>query len=134
MTSEKRGLLAPLRRDRQRDFASGAGAELLGAKVRQVLGTDKASPRSSGELPWRTAFGAPLQLLRHQNNDAVLAELARTYVRDALARWLPSAQVVAVDVDSSGPSLRLRVRVVTRDGLTIVVPVDVAQGVGEGHE
>ena len=130
MNADKRGLLAPLRRDRQRDFAAGAGAALLNAKVRQVLGTEGATARSSGELPWRTTFGAPLQLLRHQNNDVVLAELARTYVRGALERWLPDAQIGAVDVDSSGAELRLLVRVATKAGETAVVPVDLSSAAG----
>jgi hypothetical protein len=130
MSADKRGLLAPLRRDRQRDFAAGVGTELLEAKVRQVLGTEGATARSSGELPWRTAFGAPLQLLRHQNAGAVLIELARTYVRGALDRWLPDAQIAAIDIDASGPELRLVVRVTTTTGTTAVVSVDVPSAAG----
>ena len=66
---------------------------------------------SSGELPWRTSFGAGLHLLRHQRNDEVLAELARVYVRDALTRWVPSARLVALQVTREGASLVLRLRV-----------------------
>ena len=94
MTSP-RGLLAPFRRDRKRDFASGDGEELLASKVLAVLATEGATARCSGELPWRTAFGTPLQLLRHRNNDIALGELARVYVRDALARWLPEVKLLA---------------------------------------
>ena len=61
-----RGLIAPFRRDKKRDFASGSGPDLLRAKVLQALLTEGAGPRSSGELPWRTSFGAGLHLLRHQ--------------------------------------------------------------------
>lgn len=104
------GLLTPFRRDRKRDFASGDGDPLLAAKVLQVLATEGATTRSSGELPWRTAFGTPLQLLRHQRNDVALAELARVYIRDALRRWVPEAEVVAVAVERDGPTLALRVR------------------------
>jgi hypothetical protein len=50
-----------------------------------------------GELPWRTAFGAGLSRLRHQNNDAVLAEIARANVRRALATWMPTAEIRHVD-------------------------------------
>jgi phage gp46-like protein len=105
------GLLAPFRRDKKRDFASGAGPDLLRAKVLQALLTEGAGPRSSGELPWRTSFGAGLHLLRHQRNDEVLAALARVYVRDALARWVPSAQLVALEVSRNEASLLLRLRV-----------------------
>ena len=104
------GLLAPLRRDRKRDFASGSGAELLASKVRQALMTEGTTPVSTGELPWRTAFGSALHLLRHQRNDAALAELARVYVRDALRRWVPEAELVAVDATRDGATLALRVR------------------------
>jgi phage gp46-like protein len=109
--NEHQGLLTPFRRDRKRDFASGSGAELLRSKVLQALMTEGATPRSSGELPWRTSFGAGLHLLRHQRNDEVLAELARVYVRDALARWVPSARLVALQVTRDGASLVLRLRV-----------------------
>ena len=105
------GVLAPFRRDKKRDFASGSGEVLLASKVRQALLTEGITPRSSGELPWRTSFGAGLALLRHQRNDAVLRELARVYVRDALKRWVPSARLVSLRVDQDGPEITLRVRV-----------------------
>ena len=114
--NELNGLLTPFRRDRKRDFASGTGAELLRSKVLQVLMTEGATPRSSGELPWRTRFGAGLHLLRHQRNDEVLGELARVYVRDALTRWVPSARLVALEVSRDDASLVLRLRV--RDRVT----------------
>jgi phage baseplate assembly protein W len=109
------GILAPLRRDKKRDFASGSAEALLASKVRQALLTEGTTPRSSGELPWRTSFGAGLALLRHQRNDAVLRELARVYVRDALKRWVPSAQLVGLEVEQDGATIMLRVRVRERD-------------------
>ena len=109
--NELNGLLTPFRRDRKRDFASGSGADLLCTKVLQALMIEGATPRSSGELPWRTSFGAGLHLLRHQRNDEVLAELARVYVRDALARWVPSARLVSLEVTREDATLMLRLRV-----------------------
>lgn len=108
--SSQSNLLIPFRRDRKRDFASGAGRDLLASKVMQALMTRGFTPRSSGELPWRTAFGAGLDLLRHQRNDAALAELARVHVRDALKRWVPEAELVGVSVTREDASLQLRVR------------------------
>ena len=105
-----RGLLLPFQRDRKRDFASGSAAELLAAKVEQVLAIEGETPRSSGELPWRTAFGSGLHLLRHQRNDAALAALARVYVRDALKRWAPEAELMDVTVVQAGATLTLHVR------------------------
>ena len=110
MTDPIRGLLVPFRRDRKRDFATGTGADLLGSKVLQAIMTAGATPRSSGELPWRTSFGAGLDLLRHQRNDAALAELARVQVRDALRRWVPEVDLVGVDVVRQDATLTLRVR------------------------
>lgn len=113
-----RGLLAPFQRDRKRDFASGEGDDLLASKVEQVLATEGSTLRSVGELPWRTAFGTPLGVLRHQRNEVVLGELARVYIRDALARWVPEATLVAVEVQREGSELRLRVRFSSSTGAT----------------
>jgi len=110
MTDQIRGLLVPFRRDRKRDFASGTGADLLATKALQALMTAGATPRSSGELPWRTSFGAGLDLLRHQRNDVALAELARVQVRDALKRWVPEAELVEVRVTREDAALMLHVR------------------------
>lgn len=120
MSEEPRNLLIPFRRDKKRDFASGSGAGLLRSKVLQALLTAGATVRSSGELPWRTAFGAGLELLRHQRSDAALAELARVQVRDALRRWVPEAEFVSVKVERSEATLELRVRVRERDVLMAV--------------
>lgn len=106
-----RNLLIPFRRDRKRDLATGEAEALLASKVRQALLTEGATPRSSGELPWRTNFGVGVALLRHQSNEAVLGELARVCVRDALTRWVPGAQLLEVGLHRAGSSLGLRVRV-----------------------
>jgi hypothetical protein len=113
-------VLIPFRRDRKRDFAVGSGEALLAAKVRQVLLTEGATARTSGELPWRTNFGSSVALLRHQRNDAVLNELARVYVRDALQRWAPSVQLVSLSVEQDESVLRMRMRVLERDAVVDV--------------
>ena len=104
MSRPPTNLATPFQRDRQRDFARASGEALLRAKVAQVLLT-------AGELPWRPEFGAGLDRLRHRRNDAVLQELARVAVVDALARWLPSVAVDEVRVTGEGERLRLHVRV-----------------------
>jgi phage baseplate assembly protein W len=113
-------LLIPFRRDKKRDFAVGSGEALLASKVRQALLTEGATARSSGELPWRTNFGSGIALLRHQNNDAVLKELARVHVRDALKRWVPGAELVKLTVEQDGPALMLHLRVREREKLAAV--------------
>jgi phage baseplate assembly protein W len=126
VSRKPQNLLIPFRRDKKRDFAVGSGEALLASKVRQALLTEGATPRSSGELPWRTNFGAALPLLRHQRNDAPLQELARVYVRDALKRWVPGAQVVSLDVEQEGAALTLRLRVREQD-VTATVDVSLAR-------
>ncbi len=103
-------LLIVFRRDRKRDFASGDGPELLASKIEQVLATEGATHRSSGEMPWRTSLGTSLVLLRHHRNDAVLAELARVYVRDALRKWLPEVELVQVSAVRDGATVTLTIR------------------------
>ncbi len=112
---DQAGLLSPFRRDLKRDFASTSGFELLQCKVLQTLMTEGFSPLSSGELPWRTAFGSSLTLLRHQNNNTVLVELARVYIRDALKKWIPSAEVKSVEVISDKASITLKLRIKEKD-------------------
>ena len=120
-----RGLLSPLRRDRKRDFASDDGDALLMAEVVQVLATEAATARSSGEIPWRTALGTAVHTLRHQRNDAALGELARVYVRDALRRWVPHVTLVSVVVERDDATLLLRVRFRGRSAVTrdVAVPM-----------
>lgn len=120
MIRSRTNLLIPFRRDKKRDFAVGSGEALLASKVRQALATEAATARSSGELPWRTNFGAGLALLRHQRNNAALKELARVYVRDALNRWVPGATLVSLAVEQEGPALTLRVRVRERETSALV--------------
>ena len=91
------GLLRPFRRDLKSDFASAGGETLLRSAVGQVLGTMAQSEVTQGELPWRTEFGSRLHLLRHHKNDAVLQELARAYVVEALKRWEPRIVVTSVN-------------------------------------
>jgi phage baseplate assembly protein W len=92
------GLLRPFRRDRKADFAAAGGEALVRSAVDQILGTMASSDFTQGELPWRTEFGSLLHLLRHQKNDAVLQELARVHVADALKRWEPRVQLTSVQV------------------------------------
>lgn len=103
-------IIAPFRRDKKRDWASGTGSQLLRSKLSQVLLTEGSTPLSSGELPWRTSFGSALHLLRHQRNDELVQALASVYIREALGRWLPEAELTEVNVQREGPTLQLRVR------------------------
>jgi uncharacterized protein len=103
------GLLTPFRRDRKNDFASGTGDEVLKSQVIQVLMIEGDTPKSSGELPWRTSFGSAVHLARHHRNDAVISELVRVYARDALKKWMPGVTVTRLDVQQDQAALNLRV-------------------------
>ncbi|MBI3184814.1 MAG: GPW/gp25 family protein [Myxococcales bacterium] len=92
------GLLRPFRRDAKSDWAAAGGEALVRSSVGQVLGTMAASDFTQGEVPWNTSFGSLLHLLKHQKNDAVLQELARVHVVDALKRWEPRVRVTSVQV------------------------------------
>lgn len=92
------GLLRPFRRDLKADFAADGGERVIRSAVGQILGTMAGSDVTQGELPWRTEFGSLVHLLRHQKNDAILHELARVYVVDALKRWEPRIVVTSVKV------------------------------------
>ncbi len=133
MTDRLTSILTPFRRDRKRDIASGSGPVLLKSKVIQALATEGATPRSSGELPWRTGFGSGLHLLRHQRNDDVLAELARVYVKDALSTWVPEAELIGVEARRDGAKLNIRVRFreKTRTGESETEEAEIAYSLGD---
>lgn len=127
------GLLRFLR-DQKNDFASGSGAELIAARVGQVLGTKRTTPNGTGEIPWRPEFGSALQELRHQNNDDVLADLAVVYVGEALRRWESRARVASVTPrrtpDGSGLVLDVKFDVVDARGRALARGLSVAANVG----
>ena len=105
-----RNLALPFRRA-ARDFATACGADLFLAKVTQILGTEADSPSGSGELPWRTAFGSTIHLLRHKPNNDALVAIALVRARDALTQWLPSARVTDCESQSEGALLSVVVSV-----------------------
>lgn len=120
------GLLTPFQRDKKQDFARGKSSSLLKSKVLQALMTRGTTSRSSGELPWRTAFGSGLDLLRHQRNDDVLTELATVYVKDTLKKWVPEVNVIEVGTKRDTERLILTVRF-TSSGNTssVMLPIDI---------
>jgi uncharacterized protein len=125
------GLLRPFRRDQKSDFAAGGGVALIRSAVGQILGTIGASEFTQGEVPWRTDMGSLLRLLLHQRNDAMLQELARVHVVDALRRWEPRVRVTAVRMrrerDQGENVLVMELRydlVTTSDGVVLLTDVE----------
>lgn len=90
------GLLRPFREDGINDFAAGSGKALVESTLGQVLGTRCSSSSAVGELPWRPEFGSLLHLLKHATLDAVTEAIARQYVLDAVAAWMPEVSILAV--------------------------------------
>jgi hypothetical protein len=117
-------LASPFRRA-ARDLATASGDDLLLAKAEQILATEADSPAGGGELPWRTAFGSTIHLLRHRPNDDAQGELGRVRARDALVRWLPSARVTGCTPKPEGALLTLLVSIAEAapGGATRVIPV-----------
>ena len=103
MTTDPTSFGLPFRRTGS-DFETASRQALLTQKVLHVL-------LSEGEMPWRTAFRAALDQLRHRRTDAVTIELVRVRVRDALARWVPEVELLRVDATTEGNILSLRVDV-----------------------
>lgn len=118
------GLLRPFQRDGRNDFAAAGGEEVVRSAVGQILGTMGASECTSGEIPWRPELGSRLNLLRHQKNDSVLQELARTYVVDALKRFEPRVRVKSVQVSrelgDNVLAIRLRYDIVASPGSGVI--------------
>lgn len=131
------GVLTPFRRGPS-DFVAGGGVAFLQSAIGQVLGTAAMSDYTHGELPWRPEFGSLLHFLRHRPNNQTTAELARIYVAEALARWVPQVRLKNVEVDRRrGPngeltilSVRIAYDIVglSRPGNAVLVP-DVSQTV-----
>jgi len=93
-----RGLTVPFQRDGKSDFRAGSSAELTRSAVSLVLGTICGSGTTQGELPWRTEFGSLVHLLRLRVNSPALAELSRSLIAQALARWVPWVQIRRIEV------------------------------------
>lgn len=102
------------------DVATVEDDALVRAQVEQVLATECNPDGTGGELPWRTSFGAPLDLLRHRNASDATRELARVWIRDAIAKWVPRAKVTAIEIDVSSELFTIRVRLAGVQGVAIV--------------
>lgn len=98
------------------DLATVDDDALVRVQVEQVLATECAADGTGGELPWRTAFGSPLHLLRHRNASDATRELARVWIRDAIARWVPRAKVMSVEIEVSVEVFTVRVRLAGSQG------------------
>lgn len=110
-----RGLLIPFQRDEKNDFANGADEQLIASHIVEILGMHANSGIADGELQWDTARGSRLYLLVQSQNDDVLAELAFTYVVEALDQFLPEVIVRKVSAtrtkDDFGRQVGVQIRV-----------------------
>ena len=81
----------PLRKGERGYVRTSTGAELIRESVRQILGTQP------GERVMLLDFGCDLDRLTWEPNDAVLSDLAKHTVGEALAVWEPRVEVTAVE-------------------------------------
>ena len=110
-----RGVLRPLTRNSEGDFANSNDIALVRSEIGQTLGTLASSAVSPGELPWRPEFGSLLYQLRHGNLDDTLVELARSYVAEAIQTWNSRVRIRKLNIV---PDLEQRT-------LTIVMSYDI---------
>jgi uncharacterized protein len=103
------------------------------ASVRQAI--QLLLSTSPGERVMRPGYGCHLRRLVFSPNDDTTAGLAIHYVRQALERWEPRVDVLALDAtrDPESPerldiSLHYRVRATNRTGL-LAYPVELSGGV-----
>lgn len=92
-TARKRGsggLLRPFQRDKKNDFAVGGGNALRSSRIGQVIGTELA------ELEYDMEFGCRVRDALQRPLDEVTQELARFYIEEAVARWVPDVEITAV--------------------------------------
>ena len=98
-----RGMAYPLRVGGA-GLAESAGVAKVEQSIRIILGTQY------GERVMRPRFGCNLSSLVFAPNDATTANLARYYVKEALARWEPRIDVLDVmptnDLDAAAPADR----------------------------
>lgn len=87
-----RGVLFPLRRDGKGDWANGTGEALAISKVELVIGT------RPGEVTHDPYFGCRIGEARHKNNTTVRRALMRLSIIDAFVRYLPSMDLIAIEI------------------------------------
>lgn len=89
--------------------------------LEQILGTTR------GERVMRPAFGCNLYQYVFENNNELLAELLRTEISSAIARWEPRAYLQGVDVtrDENEVTITVSYSVITTgtvDAVEVKVP------------
>lgn len=102
------GLIIPFERG-SRDFKAAGGVDLIKSSVRQILLTRGESPISVGELPWRPDFGTALHNLRYQPNDDELADLAFSFIAEALSDFEPRVELREVQVITEDSVFTMRI-------------------------
>ena len=106
-----RGIVSPFQRDGKGDFANMEGLDLLNADIDQLLHTRGQTPNAEGELPWRTALGSRLYLLKHKGipNEAVRA-LAIDMTGETIRRWESRVRVGQTTIEEEKSKLKIFIR------------------------
>lgn len=96
------GIVCPFRRDGKGDFANSSGLPLLKSDVGELLGLVGPSSTEPGELPWDTARGSQLPLLRHrQMNSELVRALADQLATGVLRLYEPRVRPGRISVEAA---------------------------------
>jgi phage baseplate assembly protein W len=97
------GLIQPLQRIAGKDFVAAGEDLLIGASIRQLLGT------RPGELRWAPEFGVNLDQYRHRGGTEGLADVAADDVVEGIQEWIPAVSVAYADVTIDDATLKIKV-------------------------
>lgn len=90
-TSRWRGPCAPFTDNPRGAFESRGTRSVIFASIVSILSTP------IGTRVYLPEFGSRLTSLPFEPNDELLAALAETYIRDAIAKWEPRVEVLEVE-------------------------------------
>ena len=94
------GLKTPLTQAPSGGLATVEDVDYVSSQVRQVLNVRATDDSGAlrGEYPWRTEEGSVIDLARHHPLD-FLEALTSSFANEAMARWVPDAEFVTVEVE-----------------------------------
>ena len=98
-----RGILFPFQRGTTSFPAAATDDDLIKASIVQLLMT------SAGERVMRPDLGSSVHNMIFENNDVVLANLARAEVQGVLAKFEPRVQVLDVQIEQQESAVILTI-------------------------
>jgi hypothetical protein len=107
------GVVAPLRRDGKDDFEHAEGVAVVESTLMLILGTLRAGPTNTGEVPFNMNLGSLLKLLRHRNVDDVeTEELAKFYSVDSVVKNEPRIRAKKFSYTPDAENNRVKIKLI----------------------